>query len=121
MKFFYRLLSTAQRIIPVASASDRVNIPNTPPPAIHRFLYKRNPPALQADFFLTYAGHNLYPQDLLYQALLEGHILPIPYPDAPTGISPLISPLESYGLENAHKCAIWIQVLLEMGQDHLSK
>ena len=115
MKCWYRLLSTAQIVILVSSASDRVNIPNTPPPAIHRFLYTRNPPALQADFVLTYAGHNLYPQALLYQALLKGHILPIPYPDALTGISPLLSPPESSRLENAHKCEIWIQVLLEMG------
>ena len=96
MKCWYRLLSTAQIVILVSSASDRVNIPNTPPPLIHHFLNTRNYTALQAEFFLTYAGHNLYPQSLLYQDLLQGHILPITCTDAPTSISPLLAPPQNH-------------------------
>ena len=56
-----------------------------------------------------------------FQALLQGHILDIPDPDAPTGILPLLTPPSSAGPANPQQRAMIFQVLLSMGQDHLSK
>ena len=57
------------------------------PPTIHRFLNARNATALQADCDPTYAGNNIYLPTSFCQALFKGHILTIPDPDAPTGLS----------------------------------
>ena len=78
-----RLPPTAQSIILTASATTGTSIPKSPPPTIHRFLNARNATALQADCSLTYAGNNLYLPTSFCQALLQGHILAIPDPDAP--------------------------------------
>ena len=77
--------------------------------------------ALQADCSLTYAGNNIYLPTSFYQDMLQGHILAIPDPDVPTGLSPLLTPLYSAGPSNAQQRAMRIQVLLSMGQDRLSK
>ena len=116
-----RLPSTAQRVVLVASATTGTFIPTSPPPTIHRFLNARNVTALQADFCLTYAGGNIYLPTSFYQALLQGHILAIPYPDALTGLSPLLIPPFSAGPANAQQRAMRTQVLLSMGQDRLFK
>ena len=94
---------------------------NLAAPTIHRFLNTRNATALQADCSLTYVGNNIYLPTSFFQALLQGHILAIPYQDAPTGLSPLLTPPSSTGPENAQQRAIRIQVLLSTGQDRLSK
>ena len=116
-----RLPPTAQRVILAASATTGTSIPTSPPPTIHRFLNARNATALQADCSLTYAGNNIYLPTSFCQALLQGHILAIPDPDAPTVILPLLTPPSSVGPANAQQRAMQIQVLLSMGQDCLSK
>ena len=77
--------------------------------------------ALQADCSLTYAGKNIYLPTSFCQAILKGHILAIPDPDMPTGLSPRLTPPFPAGLENAQQRAMRIQVLLSMEQDCLSK
>ena len=77
--------------------------------------------ALQADCSLTYAGNNIYIPTYFCQALLQGHILAIPDPDVPTGLSPILTPPSSAGPSNAQQRDMRIQVLLSMGQDRLSK
>ena len=116
-----RLPPTAQRVILAASATTGTSIPTSPTPTIQRFLNVRNATALQSDFLLTYAGRNIYLPNSFFQDLLQGHILAIPDPDAPTGIVPLLTPPSSAGPANAHQQAIRIQVLLSMGHDCLSK
>ena len=116
-----RLPPTAQRVILAASATTGTSIPTSPPPTIHRFLNARNVTALQANCSLTYAGNNIYLPTFFCQPLLQRHILAIPDPDAPTGISPLLTPPSSAGPENYQQRAMRIQVLLSMGQDRLSK
>ena len=80
--------------------------------------------------YLTASHHSLLPQHdechgptsgLFCQALLQGHILAIPDPDAPTVLFPLLTPPSSAGPTNAQQQAIRIQVILSMGQDRLSK
>ena len=115
-----RLPPTAQRVILAASATTGTSIPTSPPPTIHRFLNARNVTALQADCSLTYTGNNIYLPTSFCQALLQGQILDIPKPDAPTGLSPLITPLSSSGQANAQQQAMMIQVLVCMGQDLMS-
>ena len=90
-----RLPPTAQRVIQAANATNGTSIPTSPPPTIHRFLNAINVVALQFDCSLTYAGNNIYPLTSFCQALLQGHILAIPDPDAPTGLSPLLTPPSS--------------------------
>ena len=116
-----RLLPTAQRVILAASATTGTSILTSPPPTNHFFLNTRNATALQADFFLTYAENNIYLPTSFYRVLLQGHILAIPDPDAPTGLSPLLTPPSSAGPVNAHQWAMQIQFLLSMVQDCLSK
>ena len=116
-----RLPPTAKRVILTASATTGTSIPNSPPPTIHRFLNARNAKSLQADCSLTYAGNNIYLPISLCQALLQGHILAIQDPDAPTGLSPLLTPPYSAGPANVQQRAIRIQVLLYMVHDRLSK
>ena len=105
----------------MASATTGTYITTLLPPTIHRFLNARNVTALQADCSLTYAGNNLYLPTSFCQALLQGHILAIPDPDTPAGISPLLTPPFSAGPANAQQREMRIQVLLSMGQDRLSK
>ena len=112
---------TAQRVILTASATTGISTLTSSPPTIHRFLNTRNATVLQADCSLTYAGKNIYLPTSLCQALLQGHIMAIPDPDAPTGLSSLITPTSSTGTANSQQCAMCIQVLLSMGQDCLSK
>ena len=120
-KGWNRLPPTDQRVILVASATTGTSIPTLPPPTIHRFLNARNATALQEDCLLTYAGNNIYLPTSFCQALLRGHILAIPYPDAPTGLSHLLTPTYSAGPTNDQQQTMQIQVLLSMGQDRLSK
>ena len=112
---------TAQCAILAASATTGTSIPTSRPHIIHRFLNARNATALQADFSLTYAGNNIYLPTYFCQALLQGHILSIPDPDAPTGLSNLLTPPSSVGPANAQQRSTRIQVLLSMRQDLLSK
>ena len=107
-----RLALTAQRVILAASATTGTSIPKSPPPTIHRFLNATNATSLQADCSLTYAGNNLYLPSSFCQALLQGHILAIPDPDAPTGLLPLLTPPSSTGAANAQQREMRIQVLL---------
>ena len=79
-----RLPSTSQRVILSASATTGTSIQTSPPPRIHRFLNARNATALQANCSLTYSGNNIYLPTSFCQALLKGHILAIPDPDALT-------------------------------------
>ena len=116
-----RLPPTAQRVILAASATTGNSIPKSPPPTIHRFLNTSNVTTLQPDYSLTYAGNNLYLPTPFCRALLQGHILAISDTDAPTGLSPLLTPPSSAGPENAQQRAMRIQVLLSMVQDRLSK
>ena len=116
-----RLPPTAQGVILAARATTATSIPKSPPPIIHRFLNARNATALQANSSLTYAGNNLYLPTSFCQAILQGQILDIPDPDAPTGILPLLTPPSSAGPANSQQRAMRIHVLLSMGQDHLSK
>ena len=120
-KGWNRLPPTTQRVILAAIATTGTSIPNLPPPTIHRFLNKRNVTALQADCSLTYAGNNIYLPPSFCQALLQGHILTIPDPDAPTGISPLLTSPSSAGPENAQQRAMRIQLFLSMGNYQFSK
>ena len=87
-----RLPPTAKRVILAASATTGTSIPTSPPPTIHRFLNARNATDLQADCSLTYAGNNIYLPTYFCQALLQGHILAILDPYAPTGLSPILTP-----------------------------
>ena len=116
-----RLPPTYQRVILAASATTGTSIPTSPPLTIHRFLNARNVTALRADCLLTYAGNNIYLPTSFCQALLQVHILAIPDPDVPTGLSPLLTPPSYAGPANSQQCAMRIQVLLSMGQDRLSK
>ena len=116
-----QLPPTAKRVILEASATTGTSIPTSAPPTIYRFLNERNVTALQTDFSLTYAGNNIHLPTSFCQALLQGHILAIPDPDAPTGLPPLLTPPYYTGPENAQQGAMYIQVLLSMGQDRLSK
>ena len=77
--------------------------------------------ALQVDFSLTYSGNKIYLSTSFCQTLLQEHILAIPDPDVPTGLSPLLIPPSSAGPANAQQRAIRIQVLLSMVQDCISK
>ena len=72
----------AQRVILVASATTGTSISTSLPPTIHCFLNAINVTALQDDCLLTYAGNNIYLPTSFCQALLQGHILAIPDPDA---------------------------------------
>ena len=116
-----RLPPTAQRVILTTSTTNGTSISTSPPPTIHRFLNAINVMALQADCSLTYAGNNLYLPISFCQALLQGHILAIPDPDATTGLSPFLTPPSSEGPANAQQWATRIQVLLLIGKDRLSK
>ena len=112
-----RLPPTEQRVILTASATTGTSILTSTPPTIHRFLNARNVTALQANCSLTYAGNNIYLPTYFCQVLLQGHILAIPDPDAPTGLSPLLTPPSSAGPVNAQQREMRIQVLLSMGKD----
>ena len=116
-----RLPPTAQRVIMAASATTGTFIPSSPPPTIHRFFNARNVTALQADCSLTYAGNNIYLPTSFFHALLQGHIMVIPDPDVPTGLSPLLTPPYYAGPANTQQRAMRIQVLLSMGKDFLFK
>ena len=116
-----RLPTIAQRVILAASATTVTSILTSPPPTIHRFLSVRNVTALQAYFSITYGGNNIYLPIYFCQALLQGNILAILDLDAPTGLSPLLTPPYSAGPANAQQRAIKIQVLLSMVQGSLSK
>ena len=72
-------------------------------------------------FFVDLRRQKHLPPNLYCQALLQGHILAIPDPDAPTGISPLLTPPYSAVPVNSQQRAMLIQVLLFMVQDRLSK
>ena len=111
----------AQRVILAARDSDRKSISTSLPPTIYQFLDARNATALQADYALAYAGHNIYLPTSFCQALLQGNILAIPYPDAPTGLSPLITPPSSSEPAKSQKRKMRVQILLAMVQDCLSK
>ena len=67
-KVWYRLASTAQLFILVASATNGTSITTSPPPNLYRFLNSRNVTALQADFSLTYTGNNIYLPTSFFQA-----------------------------------------------------
>ena len=82
-----RLPSMDQWVVFTPSASDRVNIPKTPPPNIHHFLNTRDDTALQEYCSRAYACYNLYPTTYFYQTLLQSQILSILDPYAPTKIS----------------------------------
>ena len=77
-------------------------ITKTPPPTTHRFLNAWNATKLQTDCALTYVGHTKYLPTSLCQALLQVYITPIPHPDAPTRLSPLLTP---QGIESTRKSA----------------
>ena len=81
-----------QHAILEVSSPESINIKSAPPQSINRFLNERNATVIQADFSLTYEGHNLYLLMLFFQDLLQGHILVISDIDAPTGLSPLLTP-----------------------------
>ena len=121
IKWWDRLSSTAKCVILAASATNETSILTLPPPTIHHFLNTRNVTALQADFYLIYSGKKHYFPTSFCQALLQGHILSIPSPDAPTGISPLLTPPSYAGPADDHQRAMRIQFILSMGQDCLSK
>ena len=87
-----RIPPTAQRVILSADATTGTFIPTSSPPTIHRFLNARNVTALQANCYLHYTGSNIYLPTSFFQALLQGNILVIPDPDAPIGLSPLLTP-----------------------------
>ena len=116
-----RLPSTAQRVILASRATTGTSILTSPPPTIHRFLNARNVTSVQADFSLTCAGNNIYLPSSFCQALLQGRILATPDPDAPTGLSLLLTPPSFAGPANAEQRSMCIPVLLSMGQDRLSK
>ena len=116
-----RLPPTAKRVILAKISTNRTSIPTSPPPTIHRFLNTRNVTDLQADCSLTYSGKNIYLPTSFFQALLQGHILAIPEPDAPTGILPLLTPPYYEVPANAQQRDMSIQVLLYMRHDCLSK
>ena len=96
----------AQRVILAASATTGISIPTSPTPTIHCFLNSRNTTALQANCSLTYAGNNIYLPTSFCQALLQGHILAIPDPDVPAGLSPLLTPTSFTEPANAQKRAM---------------
>ena len=83
---------TSQQVILAASAADGLVILSAPLLSIHRFLNARNVTALQSDCALTYLGNNIFLPTAFYRALLQGHILAIPDPGAPTGLSLLLTP-----------------------------
>ena len=92
---------TSRRVILTPSAADGLTILSAPPPSIHCFLNTRNATELQADCALTYSGNNIFLPTTFCQALLQGRILAIPVPDAPTGLSLLFTPTSSVVPENA--------------------
>ena len=89
--------------------------------SIHHFLNLRNATVLQKDCALTYTGKNIYLPKSLWQALLQGHSLEIPGLDAPTGISPFLTPPALDGPVNSQQGVMQVQVIFSMGQDCLSK
>ena len=72
--------------------------------------------ALQAHFPLTYEGDNIYLPTSFCQYLLQGHILVIPDPGAPTVLLLLLTPPSSAVPANTQQRATKIQFLLSMGQ-----
>ena len=97
---------------------------------LHSKLTSYHPPPLpkreehdgiQADCALTYTGNNLYLPTPLCQYLPRGHILAITEPNAPTGLTSLLTLTSSARPENAQHQAMRIQFLLSMGQDHFVK
>ena len=112
-----RLAPTSQCVILAASATNVTSILTSLPPTLHRFIKVRNATALQADCALTYAGNIIYLPTSFCQDLLQGHILVIPDPDAPTRLSALLKPPPSAGPVNSQKQAMRIQVLLSLGQN----
>ena len=96
-------------------------ITTSPPSTLQLFLNARNTTDLQEEYALIYAGHNLYLPTLFFQSILQGHMLVITDPYAPTGLSPLLTPPSSASTANSQQRAMRIQVLLSMGQDCLSK
>ena len=97
------------------------NVPNTSPPTITRFIDVRKGTALQLGCVLIYAGHNIYILNSSCHAILQCYIPAIIDLDAPTRLSSLITHLEFYGREKFQQCAMWMQDLIAMGQDHLFK
>ena len=98
-----RLPLIPQRVILLASATNKTSIPTSQPPTLYRFLNARNAMDIQDDCTLTYSGNNLYLPTSLCQVLLYGHILDIPDPDAQTGILPLLTPPYSARPANAQQ------------------
>ena len=95
IKGWDHLPPTAQHVILAASATTRTSIPTSPSPTIHGFLNASNATALQNDCSLTYADNTIYLPKSFCHNLLQGHILAILDPDAPTGLSPLLIPPSS--------------------------
>ena len=103
MRGWGRLPPTSQWLIPTASAADGLIISSAPPLSIYLFLDACNATTLQADCTLTYLGNNIFLPTAFFQDLLQGHILAIPDPDAPTSMSPMITPPSSAGPTNAQQ------------------
>ena len=115
------ILPTAQRFILADIATNGTLIPTSPPSTLQRFLNARNTSDLQAECALIYTGQNIYLPTSFFQSPLQGHILVISDPDAPTGLLPLLTPPSSAGPANAQQLEMRIQVFLSMGQDRLPK
>ena len=110
-----RLPPTAHHVILAESADDGLTIPLEPTPSIHRFLNALTVMALQANCAITYLGNNIFLPTAFFQDLLQDHILDITDPNAPTGLSLLLTPTYSVVPENAQQRAMRVQVLFAMG------
>ena len=121
MRYWDRLSPTSHRVILAANSFDGLVIPMAPPPSRHCFLNARDVTEIQANCALIYFGNSIFLPTTFYQDLLQAHILVIPDPGAPTGLSPLLTPPSSADLASVQQSAVRFQFLMAMGQDQLFK
>ena len=72
-----------QMVILMASIYDEVTIPPKRSQYTHCCINIGDYTAIKECFFLTYTEENLYLLRLLYQDILQGHIIEISYPNTP--------------------------------------
>ena len=91
-------------------------------PSVHPLLpqrAQRNGTTSQLNTYLL--RYNIFLLTAFCQALLQGHILAITNPNAPTVLSPLLTPPSSAGPENAQQRLMRVHFLIAMGQYQPSK
>ena len=85
-----------QMVILMASIYYEVTIPPKRSQYTHCCINIGDYTAIKECFFLTYTEENLYLLRLLYQDILQGHIIEISDPDTPIVMLTLITPPVSF-------------------------